>query len=65
MKKKGTIIKFDNYNGIILSEDNIEYLFNKNNLLYDAKINDKVIFNSELFETVEIKKYVATFIEKA
>ena len=64
MKKVGIIIKYDGNTGIIKDNDNKEYLFNKNNLLNRVEINDKVKFNVEIYETVEIKKLMATFIEK-
>ena len=63
MNNIGKVIEYDGFNGIIES-NGIKYIFNKNNVLNDIKIGDIVKFNSEIYKSVEIIKYVATFVEK-
>ena len=64
MIKEGYIFEFDNYNGIIKDDDGNDYLFNKSNVKGKVSVNDRVTFVPEVYETVEIKKNIAVFIEK-
>ena len=64
MIKEGTVFEFDNYNGIIKDDDGNEYLFNIDNVKGSISVNDRVSFVPETYETVEIKKNIAVFIEK-
>lgn len=65
MKKYGKVIVYDGYIGNIVDKEGIKYIFT-NKDLKDKKImvGDLVIFNSEIFETVEIKEYMARFVTK-
>ena len=66
MKRKGIIIKYNQASGIIKDEQNINYIFTKNSLKKDVplKENDKVLFNPEKFQTVDVTENIATFVEK-
>ena len=64
MIKEGYVFEFDNYNGIIKDDDGKDYIFNVENVKGKISVNDRVTFVPEVFETVEIKKDIAVFIEK-
>ena len=65
MKKYGVVIRYDGNNGEILSVDGVKYVILSQNLLSkDIKVGDKVSCKEEVFETVEIKEFVATFMKK-
>lgn len=66
MKKYGKVLAYDGYVGNIIDKEGIKYIFT-NRDLKDKKIveGDFVTFNSEVFETLEIKEYIARFITKA
>lgn len=66
MKKYGKVLVYDGYVGNIIDKDGIKYIFTTRDLK-DKRIveGDFVTFNSEVFETVEIKEYTARFITKA
>ena len=66
MKIKGIVVKYNQASGIIKDENNIKYIFTKNNIKDDLalKENDEVIFLPEKFNTIEITENIATFIEK-
>lgn len=63
---EGKVIKYNGNIGIIIDEQEKEYLILKHNIKNDEEItvNDNVIFIPELFKTIEIEERVATFIEK-
>ncbi len=65
MKKYGKVLVYDGYVGIIIDNEGTKYIFTTRDLK-DKKIveGDFVTFNSEVFETVEIKEYTARFITK-
>ena len=65
MKKYGKVLVYDGYVGNIIDNEGIKYIFTTKDLK-DKKIveGDFVSFNSEIFETVEIKEYTARFITK-
>lgn len=65
MKKYGKVLAYDGYVGNIIDKEGIKYIFT-NRDLKDKKIvsGDFVSFNSEVFETVEIKEYTARYITK-
>ncbi|MBO5183126.1 MAG: hypothetical protein J6B64_01885 [Bacilli bacterium] len=61
----GIVINYDGYTGEIITETG-KYLLLKNNIK-DKQIlnnNDKVMFNPETIELLDIKTPLATFIEK-
>ena len=66
MKIKGTVVKYNQASGIIKDENNISYIFTRNNIknAIMLKENDEVIFLPEKFNTVEVEENIATFIEK-
>lgn len=63
--KYGKVVVYDGYVGNIIDNEGIKYIFTSRDLK-DKKIveGDFVSFNSEVFETVEIKEYIARFITK-
>ena len=63
--KYGKVVVYDGYVGNIIDNEGIKYIFISRDLK-DKKIveGDFVSFNSEVFETVEIKEYIARFITK-
>ena len=65
MKKYGKVLVYDGYVGNIIDSDGIKYIFTTRDLK-DKKIieGDFVSFNYEIFETVEIKEYMARYITK-
>ena len=65
MKKYGKVLVYDGYVGNIIDNEGTKYIFTTRDLK-DKKIveGDFVTFNSEVFETVEIKEYTARFITK-
>ena len=65
MKKYGKVLVYDGYVGNIIDNEGTKYIFTSRDLK-DKKIGegDFVTFNSEVFETVEIKEYTARFITK-
>ena len=65
MKKYGKILVYDGYVGNIIDNEGTKYIFTTRDLR-DKKIveGDFVTFNSEVYETVEIKEYTARFITK-
>ena len=65
MKKYGKVLVYDGYVGNIIDNKGTKYIFTSRDLK-DKKIieGDFVTFNSEVFETVEIKEYTARFITK-
>ena len=65
MKKYGKILVYDGYVGNIIDNEGTKYIFTTRDLR-DKKIveGDFVAFNSEVYETVEIKEYTARFITK-
>ena len=65
MKKYGKVLVYDGYVGIIIDNEGTKYIFTTKDLK-DKKIveGDFVSFNSEIFETVEIKEYTARAINK-
>lgn len=65
MKKYGKVLVYDGYVGNIIDNEGTKYIFTTRDLK-DSKIvkDDFVSFNSEVFETVEIKEYTARNITK-
>ena len=65
MKKYGKVLVYDGYVGNIIDNEGTKYIFTTRDLR-DKKIveGDFVTFNSEVYETVEIKEYTARFITK-
>lgn len=65
MNQKGKIINFNGCSGMLLDENNNKYLVNENSFLYDNPcIGDNVIFNVELYKTIEVEFNIATFVRK-
>ena len=62
----GKIIKYNGSSGLIVDENNNQYLLLNHNIVGNEKINvdDIVSFLPEVFKTIEIEEKVATFIEK-
>lgn len=65
MKKYGKVLVYDGYVGNIIDSDGIKYIFT-NKDLKDKNIveGDFVSFNYEVFETIEIKEYMARHVVK-
>ena len=65
MKKIGKVLMFDGYVGNIIDDDGIKYIFTTNDLKDKTILKDDFVkFNVEIFETIEIKEYLARFITK-
>lgn len=65
MKKYGKVLVYDGYVGNIIDNDGIKYIFTARDLKSKNTVEgDFVSFNSEVYETVEIKEYVARNITK-
>lgn len=65
MKKYGKVLVYDGYVGNIIDNEGTKYIFTTRDLKDRSIVEgDFVIFNSEVFETVEIKEYTARFITK-
>ena len=65
MKKYGKVLVYDGYVGNIIDSDGIKYIFTTKDLK-DKNIveGDFVSFNYEVFETIEIKEYMARHVVK-
>ena len=65
MKKYGKVLVYDGYVGNIIDNDGTKYIFTARDLKSKNTVEgDFVSFNSEVYETVEIKEYVARNISK-
>lgn len=65
MKKYGKILVYDGYVGNIIDNEGTKYIFTTKDLKNKKIVEgDFVSFISEVFETVEIKEYVARNINK-
>lgn len=65
MKKYGKVLVYDGYVGNIIDNDGTKYIFTARDLKSKHTVEgDFVSFNSEVYETVEIKEYVARNITK-
>ena len=65
MKKCGKVLVYDGYVGNIIDNDGTKYIFTARDLKSKNTVEgDFVSFNSEVYETVEIKEYVARNITK-
>ena len=64
MVKKGVVSNYDGYNGKILGNDNTIYELFQKNTLDDLRKGDKVTFEVEEYNGLEIKKKVAMFVKK-
>ena len=65
MKAYGIIKDYDGYCGTIISNDNIEYLLLRKELLYDdVNKGDVVIFTPETISTLTETKNIARFVKK-
>ena len=65
MRKYGKVVIYDGYVGTIVDKEGTRYIFRTRDLV-DRKTfeGDFVSFNYEVFETVEMKEYVAKNVEK-
>ena len=60
MKKYGKVLVYDGYVGNIIDSDGIKYIFTYKDLKDKEIAQDTFVsFNYEVFETVEIKEFVA------
>lgn len=65
MKKYGKVLVYDGYVGNIIDNEGIKYIFTSRDLKSKKIVEgDFVSFYGELYETVEIKEYVARNITK-
>ena len=66
MKTFGKVESFDGYNGYIKGVDGKEYLLMKKEIIppVDLQVNDKVCFEPEYVETIEIQEDIARFVKK-
>ncbi|MBE6145353.1 MAG: hypothetical protein IKM55_03470 [Bacilli bacterium] len=65
MKKYGKVLVYDGYVGNIIDNEGTKYIFTTRDLNSKNIVSgDFVSFNSEVFETVEIKEYTARYITK-
>ena len=64
MKQYGKVIEYDGYIGSIINGMGTIYKFTNKDLKEDISEGDFVTFIEEIFETTEIKEYLARFITK-
>ena len=65
MKQIGKIIECDGFSGSLINEEGVKHIFSNEDLITkDLKVNDIVIFESELYKTVEIEINIARFVNK-
>ena len=73
MTKKGEVEYFNGNTGSIKGEDGIDYILLKNEIkkyinkdsdIYNINVGDKVSFIPDIYETPEIREYIARFIKK-
>ena len=65
MKKYGKVLVYDGYVGNIIDNEGTKFIFTTRDLKDRSIVEgDFVTFNSEVFETIEIKEYTARFITK-
>ena len=65
MKHIGKIINYNGSNGEVIDKTGKKYILSKNNCIYPNPQNgDLVVFKEEIFETVEVKEILATFVSK-
>ena len=65
MKKYGKVLVYDGYVGNIIDNEGIKYIFASRDLKSKKIVEGEFVsFYSELYETVEIKEYVARNITK-
>lgn len=61
----GKVIEYNGVNGFIVDRDNTRYIFTSKDLVdKDIKVNDVVVFEKELFKTVEVEINLARFITR-
>lgn len=65
-KIEGKILKYNGHTGLIVDENNYQYLMTSDNIKNNVqlKVGDIVLFLPELFKTIEIEERIALFIEK-
>ena len=65
MKTIGKIVEFDGFSGALIDREKTRHIFSNNDLLTkDLQVGDIVIFESELYKTVEVEIYIARFVKK-
>ena len=65
MKQIGKIIEFDGYSGTLINKEGVKHIFSHSDLFCDTlKVDDLVVFESELYKTVEVELNIARFIKK-
>jgi hypothetical protein len=66
MKTFGKVKEFDGYNGYIKGIDGKDYLLMQRDISSEEElhVDDKVYFEPDHFETVEIQEDIARFVKK-
>lgn len=65
MKQVGKITEFDGFSGVLINREGVKYIFSNDDLIStDLKVNDIVVFESELYKTVEVEINIARFVKK-
>ena len=65
MKQVGKITEFDGFSGALINREGVKYIFSNDDLIStDLKVNDIVVFESELYKTVEVEINIARFVKK-
>ena len=66
MKTFGKISEFDGYNGYIKGIDGKDYLLMQKEITppEELRVDDKVCFEPDYFETVETKEDIARFVKR-
>ena len=64
LKKVGKIKNYDGFSGTIVDNEGVNYILLKDDLLDDVKVGDLVVFESEVYETIEIRENMARFVRK-
>lgn len=65
MKCYGKVAKWDGYGGIIIGSDGISYMCSYVDFIdKDIKMGDYVFFDKDVYEDVELTRYIARFIKR-
>ena len=63
--KYGKVLEYNGSSGYIISDNGIKYILLSQNIVdEDIKKDDYVSFREEIYKTVEIEEFIATFVKK-
>lgn len=65
MKIYGKVSLYDGFTGTILGMDGHSYLLLKQEIISgEVNVNDYVSFDGEIYQDIELTKYIARFVKK-